>query len=327
MRLIPDTLVGRIILILIIGSLILTFDLTLIYTQLLSEEQTLFDWILVISVVLACLVIIAYIISRQLITPLKQLSLGAKRFSTEMHTTPISLKGPKEVRDAAQSFNNMQEQIQRFVEERMQLVAAISHDLRTPLTRLQLRVESLPDEQQRKKALIDIDDMNAMIKSTLAFIREDSAKEDAIKIDIASLIISICDDTSDMFGPAHYSGPKQCVLTCKPIAMKRAISNLVENAIKYGKQADVELKQDNDQLKITVKDKGPGIPDSELENVFIPFYRIEKSRNRETGGVGLGLSVARSLIRAHSGEIQLENGDGLSGETGLSVKVVLPNRQ
>lgn len=320
MRLIPDSLVGRTILILVLGTIIIAADLALIYTQLLSEEQTLLGWAMVCSAVLLCLVIIAYVISRQLIAPLKQLSKGAKRFSNEMHTTPIPLTGPKEVRQAAQNFNHMQDHIQRFVEERMQLVAAISHDLRTPLTRLRLRVESLPDELQKQKALSDIDDMSAMIQSTLAFIRDDSVKESIIKTDIASLIYSICDDASDTFGPAQYNGPSHCVLDCKPIAIKRTISNLIENAIKYGKQAKVELRCEDEQIKIMISDQGPGIPQHELNSVFIPFYRIEKSRNRETGGVGLGLSVARTLIQAHRGDIQLKN----IIPTGLCVEITLP---
>ncbi len=320
MRLIPDSLVGRTILILIIGTSIIVSDLVLIYTLLLSQEQTLLDWAIVFSVVLLCLIIIAYLISRQLIAPLKQLSTGAKRFSNEMHTTPVPLTGPREVREAAQSFNHMQEHIQRFVEERMQLVAAISHDLRTPLTRLRLRVESLPDEQQKQKALSDIDDMSTMIQSTLAFIREDSVKESNIKTDIASLICSICDDAADTFGSVQYIGPKHCVLDCKPIAIKRTISNLVENAIKYGKHAKVKLLCEPEQIKITVSDHGPGIPEHELKNVFIPFYRIEKSRNRTTGGVGLGLSVARTLIQAHRGSIQLQN----KIPNGLRVVITLP---
>lgn len=320
MRLIPDSLVGRTILILILGILIIVSDLILIYALLLSEEPTLLDWAIVFSVVLLCLVIIAYLISRQLITPLKQLAKAAKRFSDEMHTTPVPLTGPKEVREAAQSFNHMQAHIQRFVEERMQLIAAISHDLRTPLTRLRLRVESLLDAEQKQKALSDIDDMSAMIQSTLVFIREDSVKESNIKTDIASLICSICDDSSDTIGPAQYIGPSHCVLNCKPIAIKRTISNLVENAIKYGQQAKVELRSEEQQIKIMVTDQGPGIPEHELENVFIPFYRIEKSRNRETGGVGLGLSVARTLIQAHRGEIQLKN----AIPSGLRVEITLP---
>lgn len=320
MRLIPNSLIGRTIFILILGVLIIASDIALIYTLLLSEEQTVLDWLIVAIVVIVCLIIIAYIISRQLITPLKQLSIGAKRFSSEMHTTPILLTGPDEVREAAQSFNQMQDHIQRFVEERMQLVAAISHDLRTPLTRLRLRVESLPDKQQKQKALNDIDDMSAMIKSTLAFIREDATTESFVKTDVASLIHSICSDTSDTFGPADYSGPNHCVIVCKPIAIKRAISNLVENAVKFGAQAQVELLESNEKIVLKIVDEGPGIPQQEVKNVFLPFYRIEKSRNRETGGVGLGLSVAHTLIQAHSGEIVLKN----EIPNGLCVIVILP---
>ncbi len=320
MRIAPNTLIARTLLILIVGTLIIVSDLALIYTVILSEEPTLFDWIIVLSAVLLCLFMIGYVISRQLIAPLRQLSQGARRFSADIHTVALPVTGPEEVRQAAQSFNKMQERIQRFVEERMQLVAAISHDLRTPLTRLRLRVELISDEQQKNKALNDIDDMSAMIQSTLSFIREDSAKESAVKTDVATLIRSICDDTSDIFGPARYTGPDYCVLVCRPIAIKRAITNLIENAVKYGSRAEVELIEQNNEIKITILDQGPGIPEAELKNVFIPFYRVEKSRNRGTGGVGLGLSVARTLIQAHCGSIKLKN----KFKNGLFIEISLP---
>ena len=320
MRLIYDTLTGRTILILIFGALLIELDIILVTSLLDDQEQGFLSWFSVSSVVFLGLIFIGYIISRQLVKPLKQLSETAQRFSTDMQCSPLPLKGPKEVREAAQSFNLMQQRIQRFVEERMQLVAAISHDLRTPLTRLRLRVDGLPDSEQQK-AIRDIEEMRSMIQSTLAFIRDDAAKEQSTKIDLASLLSSICDETSDAFGPAEFQGPDKCIRDCKPMALKRALTNLIENAVKYGKQANVILSCTNDIAQIIISDQGNGIPETEFENVFLPFYRIEKSRNRKTGGVGLGMSVARTIIQGHGGKISLCN---QTPQQGLCITIELP---
>ena len=261
-----------------------------------------------------------YIVSRQLTKPLKRLAETAERFSTDLQSEALSLNGPKEVREAAESFNLMQSRIQRFLEERMQLIAAISHDLRTPLTRLQLRVDNISDEQQRRKALDDIQEMKNMVQSTLAFIRDDTASEVMVKTDIVSLLRTICDDISDTTGPAEYHGPNKCIISCKPDALKRALTNLLENAVKYGSKASVLLTINDGQVEINITDNGPGIPVEESENVFLPFYRVEKSRNRETGGVGLGLSISRTIIRSHGGDIILQNVYG----GGLCAVVTLP---
>jgi len=320
-RISVDSLTGRTILILLFGIAVLFLDVMLVTSLIGQDEQGVLNWVIVITIELSGLIVIAYIISRQLIKPLKQLSDMAQRFSVDMHTAPLEIKGPIEVRNTTQSFNLMQQRIQRFVDERMQLIAAISHDLRTPLTRLRLRLDDLPDKQQQQKAFNDINEMQAMIDSTLAFIRDDSSKEQVTKIDLASLICTICNDSSDTFGPANYIGPNKCICSCKPIAIKRALSNLIENAIKYGEQAKVTLKCCDRKIKITIEDSGPGIPEKEFEQVFLPFYRIENSRNLETGGVGLGLSVSRTIIQSSGGEITLKN----ISEGGLLITVDLPS--
>lgn len=321
MRVIIDTLAGRTILILLFGVISLTLDILLIMSLLDQAEQGLLNWLVVISVVLLGIILIGYIISRQLLKPLKQLSEMAQRFSTDMQTEPLLIKGSKEVRETAQSFNLMQQRIQRFVEERMQLIAAISHDLRTPLTRLKLRVYNLPSQEQQQKALLDIEEMSHMIQSTLAFVRNDSTKETSTKTDIASLISTVCDNTTDTFGPAIYHGPDKCIRMCKPNAIKRALGNLIENAVKYGIQAKVTLSCNKGLTQVQIEDQGNGIDEEEIENVFLPFYHIENSRNRETGGVGLGLSVSRTIIQSNGGDVTLHN--GASG--GLHVIVQLPD--
>lgn len=318
-----DTLTVRTIVILIIGALLIEMDIVLVTAFIENAEQSPFGLLAIVVVVLAGLIFIGYIISRQLIKPLRQFSATATRFSTDMHTDPLPIKGPYEVRETAKSFNLMQERVQRFVEERMQLIGAISHDLRTPLTRLRLRVEELTDEEQRQKALDDIEDMKVMIQSTLSFIRDDAAKEMTSKVDIASMLRTICDDTSDTFGPVAYTGPDKCTCVCRSNALKRALNNLIENAVKYGKNAQVRLKCDWDYITIDIEDQGSGIDPDELEKVFMPFYRVEKSRNRETGGVGLGLSVARTIIQAHGGDITLAN----ASPSGLLASVSLPSHR
>lgn len=322
MRVNYDTLMVRIILILILGIAIVSIDIVLVTSLFDQAQQNFLNLFIVAIVELAGLVFIAYVISRQLVKPLSQLSEMAQRFSIDMQTTPLPIKGPIEVRETAKNFNLMQQRIQRFVEERMLLIAAISHDLRTPLTRLRLRVDLLPEEQ-RQKALVDLDDMNIMIQSTLAFVRDDSSKEISTKADLASLVRTVCDDVSDILGPAEYIGPQKYIVICKPQGLKRALCNLIENAVKYGVRASVTLSSKLGYTIITIDDQGEGILDKEFEKVFLPFYRIEHSRNKTTGGVGLGLSVSRTIIQASGGDISLEN----LSNGGLRVKVKLPDKK
>jgi len=319
----PSGLLSRVLFILILGAMVVVFDIVLFYSFYLDAEPTLVDWILLLFLVLGGLGAVAYLISFQLIKPLKNLSGGAIRFSKEMHNEPIPLVGPTEVKDAAASFNQMQAHVERFIEERMQLIAAISHDLRTPLTRLRLRVDSISDEQQRNKALADIDNMNAIVMSVLSFIRDDAKQEKVVKTDLTSLICTICDEISDTFGPAVCNETQSFVTFCKPTAMKRALNNVIENGVKYGEEVLVVLRRQGETILIEITDRGPGVEEDELEKIFIPFYRVEKSRNRETGGVGLGLSVAKTLTKDQGGELKIEN----TAPCGLKVSISLPIKE
>ena len=320
MSLVIDSLVARIVTILLLGAVLVTIDFFLLYWLLVSDTQSGLQWALLVFLIVSGLIFVAYVISWQLVKPLKQLADDARRFGSDIHHETLTLKGPRELREVAANFNIMQQRIESFVDERMQLVAAISHDLKTPLTRLRLRVEHLPDDEQKRKAMADINDMNSMIQSAIAFIKQDADHEVVEKVNVTSLVQSVCDDVSDSLGPAVCQSSAGCVLNCKPIAMKRALSNVIENAVRYGQCASVDIKREGEHFKIIVKDKGPGIPENELENVFIPFYRVEKSRSRETGGVGLGLSVSRTLVREQGGEVILENGE----KEGLNVTLVMP---
>ena len=221
---------------------------------------------------------------------------------------------------AMRAFNRMQERLRRFNDDRTRMIAAMSHDLRTPLTRLRLRAELVEDHDQQQKMLADLDMMGRMIESVLSFAPDDTEHESRSLVDLSALVEGICQDADDAGGPVTFSGPRGVTISCRPTAMRRAISNLVGNAVKYGRSSTVSLIPEADRAVVTVEDEGPGIPRSEREKVFEPFYRIESSRDPDTGGVGLGLSVARSIIWEHGGDIVLSNRKG----GGLSVRLELP---
>jgi signal transduction histidine kinase len=200
------------------------------------------------------------------------------------------------------------------------MLAAMSHDLKTPLTRLRLRAEFVQDEEQQRKMLADLDAMNAMIESTLAFACDDAQHEPRILVDLGALVESVCENAIDAGGAVTFTAPRALNVTCRPTAISRAIANLLDNAIKYGGTARVVLAQAADHVVIMIDDEGPGIPPEERERVFAPFYRLEPSRNPDTGGVGLGLAVARTIAREHGGDVTLSN--RMTG--GLRVRVELP---
>jgi signal transduction histidine kinase len=201
----------------------------------------------------------------------------------------------------------MQERLQRFVEDRTRMLAAISHDLRTPLTSLRLRAEFVQDHDLQEKMLKTIEEIQTMTEAALAFAREDAAVEETRTVDLSALVGSLCDDLAELGQNVTVSDGPKVLYRCRPDSLRRAIRNLVENAVRYGEQAKVSLVRSADGLDIVVEDGGPGIPQADMEQVFAPFFRLEQSRNRETGGVGLGLSIARAIARHHGGDIVLEN--------------------
>ena len=210
--------------------------------------------------------------------------------------------------------------IKQFLDERTQMLAAISHDLRTSLTRLRLEAEELPESETKNRLIFDMSEMERMISATLTFAGDELKSEPQQRVDVAALLISLCDSFSDHGQPADYNGPNHAYLLCQPVAMKRAFDNLIGNAIKYGFRASVTLTLENGSVLVSITDAGPGISPENVELAFRPFRRLETSRNRETGGVGLGLPIARDIIRAHGGEISLRN----RPEGGLEVTVRLP---
>jgi signal transduction histidine kinase len=233
---------------------------------------------------------------------------------------PLPEDGPGEVRRAARAFNTMQNRLKRFIQDRTQMLAAISHDLRTPITRLRLRAEFVDDDDQRSKMLKDLEEMEAMIAATMAFARDDAANEPIVATDLAALLNAIVTDCRTVSYDATYVGPATCDIPARPLALKRALVNLVENAIKYGSRARITLQINGDVVDILIDDDGPGIADRDRERVFAPFVRLEASRSRETGGVGLGLTTARNTVRGMGGDVELLS----RVEGGLRVRVSLP---
>lgn len=288
-----------------------------------SRSWGLGQWqrnLILIGLVLLSTVLVALIATRHLARPLQQFAEGARRFGVDFRAPPIEPVGPREIRQAILAFNAMQAQLQHFIKDRTQMLAAISHDLRTPLTRMRLRGEFIDDPEQQQRLFRDVDEMQAMINSSLEFFRDDARLEQATQFDLAELAQTLIDDYRDQSIDIAFSGPGHLVYLGRPLGLKRVMTNLLDNAIKYACEPAVELSRDHEQVTVVVRDRGPGIPAESHEQVFIPFYRLEGSRNKNTGGVGLGLSAARAIVLEHGGSLTLSNRPG----GGLAVRVVLP---
>ena len=273
----------------------------------------------ILAAALLVLVVTVWAVHR-VTRPLRQFAEAADRLGMDLRAPPLPEDGAREVRAATRAFNRMQDRLRRLIDDRTLMLAAISHDLRTVLTRLQLRTEFIDDAVQREKAVADIGEMQTMLDSTLSFARDDTVEEARTELDLSALLQSVCDDMADSGWPVRCDDLPHLTYRCQPVALRRAIGNLILNAVKYGREAIVGIRQDDDTVVIEVADRGPGIPKSLHERVFTPFFRAEESRNRETGGTGLGLSVARSIVRRHGGDIALRDRPG----GGLLVEVSLP---
>lgn len=264
--------------------------------------------------------VLSAIAARRLARPIADFAAAAERLGVDTGAPPLAERGPRELRAATRAFNRMQERLRRFVADRTQMLAAMSHDLRTPLTRLRLRTEFIEDPELQRKVLADLDEMSAMVESTLAFARGDGESEPRVQVDLGLLVEGVCEDATDGGSAVTFTGPRGVDVSCRPKALRRAVANLIENAVKYGGSARVAVIPERERVVIAVEDDGPGIPTEELEKVFAPFYRVDRSRNRDTGGVGLGLAVARTVARGHGGDVTLAN----RAEGGLSARLELP---
>jgi hypothetical protein len=254
---------------------------------------------------------------RRLTAPVRTLAAAAEALGRDVNAPPLPEDGPLEVATAAAAFNTMAARIRRFVQDRTELLTAIGHDLRTPITRLKLRAEFIEDDEQRGKVLADLEELESMVSATLAFGRDARTGEQVSALDISELLRTLLDEAGDARPEAAeqlaYEGPPHWTVRARPLTLKRALTNLISNAVLYGGGARVRLVPPASvgaagaMLTIEIEDDGPGIPPGEMERVFEPFHRGEPSRNRETGGVGLGLPIARNILRAHGGDVTLAN--------------------
>ena len=262
---------------------------------------------------------VAWIFARRLSQPIQVFAQAAERLGRDPKAPPLELRGPAEISMAARAFNEMQQRLQRYVEDRTAMVGAIAHDLRTPLTRLRFRIESLPEEQRAKYAS-DLDQMEEMIAATLAFVRDATKTGERTPLELSSLVESLCDEMAETGAKTEVEQGEKVVLEGDPMALRRLVANLLENAVKFGGQARARVFQDAGHAIVEIDDDGPGIPPADSERVFEPFYRREPSRNRQTGGIGLGLAVVRTIARGHGGDVSLTNRSG----GGLRARVELP---
>lgn len=270
---------------------------------------------------LTFIAVLAWLVARMTTRPLQHLADAADTLDLSNETALLpETQGSSEVRSAARAFNRMQQRIHDDLRERTGMLAAITHDLQTPLTRLRLRLEKVSDAELRDKLIRDMNAMQQMLQEGLEFARSRDASEPLQRVDIDSLLDSLCSDACDSGQPVHYGERCPAEVMARPIALRRAITNLVDNAVKYGGNAEVALSCNGRRCHIRISDNGPGIPADLLEFVFTPFYRVEHSRSRETGGSGLGLSIALNIVEQHRGQLLLSNRSG----GGLEAHVMLP---
>jgi signal transduction histidine kinase len=258
---------------------------------------------------------------RRVTAPLGSLAAAAERLGNDVNAPPLPESGTIETQAAARAFNGMQTRLRNLIENRTRLLAAISHDLRTPLTLLRLRTETVENKEERDKMLATIAEMDTLVGTTLQFARDDSASEPRKQVDLTAVVQSVVDEMTDVGLPVRMQPAAPILYRCQPAALKRAVRNLLDNAVKYGKAGSAEIRVAARAVEIDIDDDGPGIPEAELVRVLEPFYRLEESRNRETGGVGLGLAITNSIVQAHGGKLTLGNRPG----GGLRASIVLPS--
>ncbi|GEN28274.1 two-component sensor histidine kinase [Halovibrio variabilis] len=286
----------------------------------LSEERLLVGLLVLLSVLALSLLGITSVTR-----PLARLSRAANQLGDDLDMPPLKESGPKEVAATAVAFNRMQRRIREQIEERERLFSAISHDLKTPLTRMRLRAEMLDDDHQRERFCASLDELDSLVKGALASVKGLDLHEEPAPVDLTLLLEELAEELSLQGGQvtvekkAHPVAP----LIAKPLALKRCLANLLENAVFYGKQADVQLSDQGTSVTLQIRDDGPGIPEDQLGRVFSPFVRLEPSRSRHTGGSGLGLGIARHIARAHGGDIALAN----HAVKGLVVTLTLPRQE
>ncbi|MEH2549281.1 signal transduction histidine kinase [Bradyrhizobium sp. AZCC 2262] len=262
--------------------------------------------------------------ARALTAPLSSFASAAESFSLNGAPAPLPERGPEEIRSVAKALNRMRERISTLIDDRTRMLAAISHDLRTPITRMRLRSEFIEDDGHRSCMLGDLDQMRSMLESVLSFLRNDRRLESMTLVDIASTLQLITDQFADMGHKVAYYGPQHAMATLRPDDLHRSITNLVENAVRFGAEVTIRLRMSPDTVTIDIEDDGPGISDARKDAMLEPFVRGDVARNMdEAAGFGLGLSIARAIVLAHSGELSLHDRQ----PHGLIARVELPVHQ
>jgi signal transduction histidine kinase len=284
----------------------------------LSPQRTDYTW--TISIFLVSVAFLAYLVARMTTRPLKQLAQAAKDLGNDINHPPLDLTGADEIRQASAAFNAMQARIRQYIFQRTQMLAAITHDLQTPLTRMRLRLEKVSEPELQERLIGDLSAMQAMVREGLDLARSMDTTEAMQMLDLDSLLDSVVADAAESCQRVTLSGHAGMALLGRPMDLRRCLINLIDNAVKYGHAAKVSVDRINGAARIRIRDTGPGIPDAELGRVFDPFYRVETSRSRESGGTGLGLTIARNIAEQHGGSISLAN----HPEGGLEATLMLP---
>jgi signal transduction histidine kinase len=276
-----------------------------------------------LSVLLLSVLLLSFLAVRWVTRPLSTLARAADELGRDIHRPPLAEEGPLEVRAAAAAFNNMQARLRDYIYERTRILTAVSHDLRTPITRLRLRAELLADEELKAKLVRDLQEMEGMTNATLSFLRGFEDREALQSVDLMALLESLETDSVDTGYDVQLHGRVDRPVMLRPRALRRLLDNLVTNAIRYGKRAIVTVEDLGGEVVIRIRDAGPGIPADELEKVFEPYYRLETARSQDGGGTGLGLSIARNIAELHGGTLILQNHPA----GGLEAILTLPIRQ
>jgi len=281
-------------------------------------------WIVTLLFGVSCVTVLGLWAARALAAPLSSFARAAESFSVNGAAAPLPERGPEEIRSLAKALNRMRERITALIDDRTRMLAAISHDLRTPITRMRLRSEFIEDDVHRGRMLRDLDQMRSMLESVLSFLRNDRKLEAMTLVDVASTLQLITDQFADMGHKVTYDGPEHAMATVRPDDLHRSVTNLVDNAVRFGAEATVRLIASPDSVTIEVEDDGPGISDARKAVMLEPFVRGDDARNMdEAAGFGLGLSIARSIVLAHGGELTLND----RPPHGLVVRIRLPVRQ
>tara|TARA_B100000315_G_scaffold258633_1_gene311483 strand:- start:126 stop:1625 length:1500 start_codon:yes stop_codon:yes gene_type:complete len=296
-----------------------------IYSMVPSHNPAIaISSLITIAIMAVLLVIIVIFMVRRATRPVAKLAESAERFGRGEDVGLLPEMGPEDIRKATRAFNEMQERLTRFVKDRTRMLAAITHDLRTPITSLRIRAEMIENEEAREKILETLVEMQSLTEAALDFARQEASDEPTRSVDLVALVDSLCADLAAVGQEVAYKNgePERLPYACHPLALKRALRNVIENAVRYGEQAAVDISLTGQEVCVNVSDKGPGIPEDEREQIFEPFFRLEESRNRETGGIGLGLAIARTIVRSHGGDITISDGD----QGGAIISICLPQQ-